>query len=103
MIPVGGQARNYRETNFPHREPQDDLNPLHPWVHDCKRRRVRLKDLIVRVAVSPRAQDDTFTEVQQTWARIREYNLPIEQDMKSSLTPTVDELKQRGWGEPGQQ
>jgi hypothetical protein len=99
--PVGGQARNYRETNFPHREPQDDLNPLHPWVHDCKRRRVHVKDLIVGIAVSPWATDDTFKEVLQSWAKIRDYNLSVEHDLKSPLTPTIGELRQRGWGEPG--
>jgi hypothetical protein len=98
--PVGGQARNYRETNFPHREPQDDLNPLHDWVHDCKRRRVVLKDLIVGIAVSPWASEETFNEVEQTWAKIRGYNLPVGYDLKSSLTPTVEELKKAGWGEP---
>src|ERR1035437_5618399 len=99
--PVGGQARNYRETNFPYREPQDDLNPLHAWVHPCKRRRILLKNLLIGVAVSPWATDETFAEVQQTWANIRGYNLPVAYDLKSPFTPTVDELKARGWGEPG--
>ena len=73
--PVGGQARNYRETNFPYREPQDDLNPLHVWVHPCKRRRIVLKYLLVGIAVSPWATAETFAEVQGTWAKIRGYNL----------------------------
>ncbi|HEX7363490.1 MAG TPA: hypothetical protein VF283_23610 [Bryobacteraceae bacterium] len=95
--PVGGQARNFRETNFPYREPHDDLNPLHPWVHTCKRRRVHLKNLIVGIAVSPWASDKTFNEVRQSWANIRDYKLPVQYDLKSSLTPTIDELEQRGW------
>ena len=33
--PVGGQARNYRESDFPNREPQDDLK-LRP-VYVCIR------------------------------------------------------------------
>jgi len=99
--PVGGQARNYRDTNFPHREPQDDLNPLHPWIHECKRRRVHLQDLIIGVAVSPWAPDDTFNEVQQSWANIRDYKLPVAHELKSPLTPTIGELKLRGWGTPG--
>ncbi len=101
--PVGGQARNYRETNFPHREPQDDLNPLHPWVNKCKRRRIRLKDLILGIAVSPWASSDTFDEVQRTWAKIRSYDFPVMHDLKSSLTPTIDELSHRGWGRHGSQ
>lgn len=99
--PVGGQARNYRETNFPHREPQDDLNPIHKWVHEEKRRRVVLRDLIIGIAVSPWASEETFNEVEQSWARIRDYNLPVASDLKSQLTPTIEELKKRGWGEPG--
>jgi hypothetical protein len=99
--PVGGQARNYRETNFPNREPQDDLNPRHPWVHDCKRRRVQLKDVISGIAVSPWAPEDTFKEVQQSWVQSRNLRIPAVDDLKSSLTPTIDELRQRGWGNPG--
>jgi hypothetical protein len=99
--PVGGQARNYRETNFPHREPQDDVNPLHPWVHECKRRRVHLEDLIIRLAVSPWAPEDTFNEVQHSWANIRDYKLSVAYDLKSPLTPTIGELEKRGWGKPG--
>jgi hypothetical protein len=99
--PVGGQARNYRETNFPDREPQDDLNPLHTWVHPCKRRRIMLKNLLISIAVSPWATVETFAEVQETWAKIRGYNLPVAYDLKSPLTPTMNELKDRGWGEAG--
>ncbi len=99
--PVGGQARNYRETDFPHREPQNDFNPLHPWVHCHKRRRIIPKSLLVGVAVSPWATDETFAEVQDTWAKVRGCNLPVEYDSKGRLTPTMNELKERGWGEAG--
>jgi hypothetical protein len=99
--PVGGQARNYRETNFPHREPQDDLNPLHAWVHEEKRRRIILKNLLVGIAVSPWATDETFAEVQETWAKVQGCNLPVAYDLKSQFTPAMNDLKERGWGEPG--
>jgi hypothetical protein len=99
--PVGGQARNHRETNFPHREPQDDLKPMHQWVHEEKRRRIALKDLIISIAVSPWAGEETFNEVKQSWAKIRSYNFPVAYDLKSACTPTVEELKRRGWGKPG--
>jgi len=99
--PVGGQARNYRETNFPHREPQDDLNPLLDWVHCHKRRRILLKDLLVRIAVSPWATEETFAEVQGTWAKVQGCNLQVEYDLKSSLTPAMSGLKDLGWGEAG--
>jgi hypothetical protein len=99
--PVGGQSRNYRETNFPHREPQDDLNPIHPWIHDCKRRRVHLNSLIVGIAVSPWAPDETLNEVKQCWANVRDHKLPVADELKSPLTPTIDGLKKCGWGKPG--
>jgi hypothetical protein len=35
--PVGGTNRHYNLNNFPNREPLDDLNPLHAWVHEYKR------------------------------------------------------------------
>ncbi|OFV98006.1 MAG: hypothetical protein A3F68_09890 [Acidobacteria bacterium RIFCSPLOWO2_12_FULL_54_10] len=95
--PVGGQARNYRETNFPHREPQDDINPLHPWVHPCKRRRIHLKELVTGIAVSPWATVDTWNEVERDWAKIRTYNFPVFRDLNSPMTPTIEDLRARGW------
>lgn len=101
--PVGGQARNYREMNFPYREPQDDINPLHTWVHGYKRRRIILKDLLLGIAVSPWATDDAFAEVQEAWTRVWDCDLPVGYDLKSPFTPAIDELKERGWGEVGPQ
>ena len=51
--------------------------------------------------MSPWATDDAFNEVQQNRGNIRGYNLPVTYDLKSPLTPTIDELRQRGWGKPG--
>ena len=99
--PVGGQARHFRDTPFPHREPQDDVNPIHSWVHVCKRRRIQLKDLVLGIAVSPWASEDTFEEVNGTWAKVRDLSLPVVYDLRSSLTPNLDDLKSRGWGPSG--
>jgi hypothetical protein len=74
---------------------------MHKWVHEEKRRRVVLKDLIIGIALSPWATEETFNEVEQSWARIRDYNLPVASDLRSHLTPTIEELKKRGWGELG--
>src|SRR5260370_22646356 len=32
--PMAGGNRHYDLNNFAHREPLDELNPLHKWVHD---------------------------------------------------------------------
>lgn len=98
--PFGGQARNYRGTNFPFREPQEDLYPLHPWVHGHKRRRIILKELLTGVAVSPWAREEAIREVRE-WAKIRDLNLPVADELKSLCTPLIGDLKDRGWGEPG--
>ncbi len=99
--PVGGQARNYRDTNFPHREPQDDINPLHAWVHPYKRRRIELKDLLMGIAVSPWASEAAAAEVHETWAKVWGLNLPVEYDLKSPLTPSLSDLQERGFGQLG--
>jgi len=96
--PKGGQARNYRETNFPHREPQDDLNPLHPWVHDFKRRRFLLKELVTGIAISPWATEDVATEVKQEWANIGGHNIPVDAHATSSLLPSPEDFAKYGVG-----
>jgi hypothetical protein len=99
--PVGGQARNYRDTPFPHREPQEDLNPIHSWVHVDKRRRVKLAELLLGLAVAPWASKDTFEEVDLTWATLRGHRLPVVRDLHSPLTPPLGDLKLCGWGLDG--
>jgi len=99
--PVGGQSRNYRERDFPYREPQDDIHPLHPWVHECKRRRIRIEELVTNIAVSPWAPEDIFNEVQESWANVQDCRLPVSYDLSSTLTPTIEALRQQGWGKRG--
>src|SRR5258708_38242873 len=52
---MAGGNRQYDLNNFAHREPLDELNPLHEWVHECKRRRIDLKALVTEVRLTPRA------------------------------------------------
>ena len=96
--PKGGQARNYRETNFPHREPQDDLNPMHPWVHECKRRRFVLKELVTGIAISPWATESVTNEVKRDWANIGEHNIPVAPHVSSSLVPSPEDFAKYGVG-----
>ena len=90
--PMAGGNRHYDQNNFAHREPLDELNPLHAWVHDSKRRRIDLKALVTEVRFSPWATNQDFEEVE---VLVRTKNLPCvvrRSDLTSLLTPTVDEL-----------
>src|ERR1051325_1034803 len=100
MTPLAGRPATTAKRVFPHREPQDDLNPLHPWVHDFKPRRIVLKDLITGIAVSPWASKEPFREVEQAWAKIRGYDLPVAHGLNSPFTPNIEEFVERGWGRP---
>lgn len=93
--PVGGQARNYGVNNIPSREPLDDINPIHRWVHPCKRRRINLNALVTGIAVSPWATENVFSEVERDWAKVP--GIPVAYDLKSPLTPDIEGLKKLGW------
>ena len=91
--PVGGANRHYDWNNFPHREPLNELNPLHEWVHDCKRRRIDLKAVVTEVRLSPWATEEEFAEV-KTWAKTKGFPCPItSSELTSALTPTLEELR----------
>jgi hypothetical protein len=94
--PVGGANRHYNLNNFPNREPFDDLNPLHPWVHECKRRRIDLRALVTEVRLSPWATQEESEEV-KLWVKGKNFPCPITpSDLTSSMTPTLEELKHLG-------
>jgi hypothetical protein len=94
--PVGGANRHYNLNGFPNREPLDELNPLHEWVHEFKRRRIDLKALVSEVRLSPWATRDEFEKV-ETWARARNFPcLVTNSDLKSDITPTLAELRGPG-------
>jgi hypothetical protein len=91
--PVGGANRHYDLNNFPNREPLDGLNPLHEWVHECKRRRIDLKVLVTEVRLSPWATQEEFEEV-NTWVKGKNFPcLVTRSDLTSDVTPTLDELR----------
>src|ERR1035437_2864384 len=50
--PMTGMNRHLDINNVPSREPRDE-NPLHAWVHPCKRRRINLKPLVTEIRLSP--------------------------------------------------
>jgi len=92
--PVGGNNRHLRLNGFPDREPLDE-NPLHEWVHGCKRRRIDLKALVTEVRVSPWATDNEIEEVNLR-VKSRIPGCPVTgSELASPLTPTLDEFRCR--------
>ena len=94
--PVSGANRHYDLNNFPSREPLDELNPLHEWVHKCKRRRIDLKALVTEVRLSPWATQEELEEV-NTWVKCKNFScLVTHSDLTSKMTPTLEELRRFG-------
>ena len=91
--PVAGSNRHFNELNFPGREPLDDVNLRHKWVHDFKRRRIDVSALLTGIVMSPWASDEVFDEV-KLWANLKNLSCPVNASLlKGSLTPTLEELK----------
>lgn len=94
--PVAGMNRHYDARDFPNREPLDDVNPLHEWVPDFKRRRVDLKTILTSVVVGPWATTEEYEEV-KLWAKVKGFDVPVvRSELTGSLTPTPEELKKFG-------
>lgn len=92
--PVGGNNRHVGLNGFISREPLDSENPLHEWVHECKRRRVDLKELITEIRLSPWATEEEIEEV-HTWVKAKGFTCPVSlSDLTSPLTPTLEEFRQ---------
>ncbi len=91
--PVAGVNRHFDENNFPHREPLNETNPLHPWVHTCKRRRINLKALLTGIRVSPWATASDIDGV-RTWVKNKNFECQIAaSELTSPLTPSLEELR----------
>jgi len=94
--PVAGANRHYDFDDFPHREPLDELNPLHDWVHECKRRRIDLRTFVTEVRLSPWATKNEVEEV-RTWINTKNLSCRVTcSDLTSTLTPTLEELEHTG-------
>ena len=97
--PVAGNNRHFGQDGFPNREPQDKENPLHEWVHECKRRRIDLKELVTQVRLSPWATKEEIEEV-DTWVKCKSFTCPVcLSDLMSPLTPTLEEFRNRSRAE----
>jgi hypothetical protein len=97
--PKGGQARNCDENNVVHREALDHLYKRHHWVHQCKRRRILLKDVITGIAISPWASEEVVREVQEEWCSVGQLKVPIDRHVNSSLIPSPEDFARYGVGE----
>ena len=89
--PLDGNNRHLDLNNFPHPRPLDE-NPRHPWVHDHKRRRIILKDLVQEVIISPWADSDTVEEI-KLWTNHRGLGTPRGSQHRHSLGMTLTEYR----------
>jgi hypothetical protein len=91
--PVGGANRHIDRNGFPHRNPLDKENPLHEWVHECKRRRIDLKALVTEIRVSPWALTNEIEEVND-WVKGKNMSCPVNpSDLKGQFTPNLEEYR----------
>ncbi len=74
--PLASGNRNFDINNFANAEPLPE-NPMHHWVHSCKRRRVELKKLVTEIRVSPWATKEEVEEVGR-WVKNKGRLCPIE-------------------------
>src|SRR5260370_32628213 len=74
--PMGDPNRHLDANNVPSREPRDELNKLHEWVHPCKRRRIDLKLLVTEIRLSPWATPTETGEVSQ-WVKNKNSSAPV--------------------------
>jgi hypothetical protein len=89
--PLDGGNRHIGFNNFPHRVPLD-MNPRHPWVHDCKRRRISLRNLLQKVVISPWAEPDEVEEI-DLWTKDRLSTAPTNSALRNEKKPTLKEYR----------
>lgn len=89
--PLDGGNRHIDVNGFPHRVPLD-VNPRHPWVHDCKRRRISLRDLLQGIVISPWAEPDEVEEI-KLWTKERLCMVPTNSALRNDKTPTLKEYR----------
>jgi len=91
--PVGGANRHIDQNGFPHREPLDNENPLHAWVHECKRLRIDLRAILTEIRVSPWATTPEIEEVND-WMKGKNFSCPVKpSDLTGRLTPSLEDYR----------
>jgi len=97
--PLDGCNRHIDFNNIPHSRPLP-MNPRHPWVPECKRRRIVMKELVQEVVISPWAEPDNIEEI-ELWNQRRGLSEPLRSELRDGKTPTLDEYrKHMGIAEP---
>lgn len=89
--PLDSGNRHIDVNGFPNRVPLD-VNPRHSWVHDCKRRRISLRDLLQGVVISPWAEPDEAEEI-KLWTKERLSMAPTNSSLRGDRTPTLKEYR----------
>jgi hypothetical protein len=90
--PLEGGNRHFDINNFPHRVPLD-VNPRHPWVHEYKRRRISVRDLLRGIVISPWAEPDEVEEI-ELWVKNRLSVLPTHSELRSEMTPSLQKYRE---------
>jgi hypothetical protein len=90
--PLASGNRHIDLNNFPHPVPLD-LNPRHPWVPDCKRRRIDLRSLISSIVISPWAEADVAEEI-ELWVKEKGFPASVmPSTLKGPATPPLTEYR----------
>jgi hypothetical protein len=85
--PLDGGNRHLDLNGFPHRVPLAE-NPRHTWVHDCKRRRISVRDLLEGVVISPWAEPDEVEEINLLTKNLLSIAAK-NSDLRNENTPTL--------------
>jgi hypothetical protein len=94
--PLAGMNRHIAPDGTAHREPLDDINPLHSWVPDSKRRRIDLKELVTEIRLAPSISQEVADEI-RLWVHNKNFTCPVRpSDLRGNLTPSSDEFKKYG-------
>ncbi len=92
LNPLEGGNRHFDLNNFPHREPLE-MNPRHPWVPECKRRRIILRDLVQEVVISPWAEPDEAEEI-KLWTKSKISGATKDSELRNDKTATLEEYRE---------
>lgn len=89
--PLDGGNRHFDLNNFPHPRPLP-MNPRSPWVPECKRRRILLKELVQGVVISPWAEADNVEEI-ELWINRKGFSPPRHSELRGDMTMSLEEYR----------